>query len=151
MSRKLLNFSREVNIYLPIIMTEFTRRQIRSPVWGRISLPQMLLLEVLYRRGDCIMKDLASEMFVSTPAITGLVDRMSKSGFVRRFRTRSDRRRVIIKLTDKGNRIAKDILKKREKMIQDIFSSLSGRERKCYLKILKKLSISIKSKRTFSK
>lgn len=139
MSRELVEFARGVNRALPNILRELTRRQARNPAWGRISVPQMLILETLHYQGQCMMRELAEGLSVSTPAVTGLVDRMVKSGYIRRVRDEGDRRVINVELTSKGVKVAKGVLDARERTIRDVFGRLKPSERKAYLKILKKV------------
>lgn len=148
MSRELIEFARGVNRILPSILRELTRRQSQNPAWGRTSVPQMLILESLYHQGRCIMRELAEGLSISTPAVTGLVDRMVESGYLKRVRDEEDRRVINIELTPKGTKVAKGVLNTREKTIQDVFGELTPSERETYLRILKKVSAIIIEKRS---
>lgn len=144
MSRKISEFAREVSRIVPNIWREVTRRQMRHSVWGKMSLPQMLILEILSHRPHCIMCDLAESLSVSTPAVTGLVDRMVKGGYVRRVRDQKDRRVINIELTSKGITAAKGVSTTRRKMIEELFGRLTSAERETYLGILRKVFEGIK-------
>ncbi len=146
MSRELIEFAQEVNRIVPNIWREITHRQLNHPAWGKMSLPQMLLLEVLYHHRQCIMRELAEILSVSTPAVTGLVDRMVKGGYVRRVRDKKDRRVINIELTPKGAKAAQGVSTTRQKMIQDLFGKLSASERETYLKILRKVFAGIEKR-----
>jgi DNA-binding MarR family transcriptional regulator len=61
------------------------------------------------------MGQLAEQTGLTTGAITGLVDRLEKVGFVRRDRDPSDRRKVVIQ----------PILEKMEQEIAPLFASMS--------------------------
>jgi len=45
---------------------------------------------------------LSKEFGISAPSVTGIVDRLEKSGFVKRIRDKKDRRAINIELTKKG-------------------------------------------------
>ncbi len=53
--------------------------------------------EILLRSGPLTAGDLAQRTGLTTGAITGVIDRLEKAGFVRRGKDPGDRRRVIIK------------------------------------------------------
>ena len=57
-------------------------------------------LDVLQERGPMSAGDLAAATGLSPGAITTLVDRLEKDGYVRRTRDEVDRRRVVIELTE---------------------------------------------------
>jgi DNA-binding MarR family transcriptional regulator len=52
--------------------------------------------DILRRFGPMTAGDLAEQTGLTTGAVTGLVDRLEKEGFVRREQDKRDRRRVII-------------------------------------------------------
>src|ERR1051326_2126836 len=52
--------------------------------------------DILLRTGPITAGELAQRTGLTTGAITGVIDRLEKAGFVRRARDRGDRRRVVI-------------------------------------------------------
>src|SRR5262245_12351431 len=52
--------------------------------------------DILLRTGPITAGELAQRTGLTTGAITGVIDRLEKAGFVRRVRDSQDRRRVII-------------------------------------------------------
>ncbi len=71
-------------------------------------------LDLLSRAGALTAGQLAELTGLTTGAITGLVDRLEKTGFVRRDRDPSDRRKVVIH----------PVLEKMEKEIAPLFASM---------------------------
>ncbi len=69
---------------------------------GNISFSQFYLLSHLTTSRDLTMTDIARKMGHSTAAATGLVDRMEKLGYVERSHAADDRRKVMVRITDKG-------------------------------------------------
>ena len=66
-------------------------------------------LDIIERRGPITAGELAREAGLSTAAITALLDRMERIGYVRRVRDTADRRRVLVELTDEARRRASSI------------------------------------------
>ena len=64
----------------------------------RINRTDMECMDILAMHGPTTAGQLAELTGLSTGAITGLVDRLEKAGYVRRERDSDDRRRVIIHL-----------------------------------------------------
>ena len=135
----LLEFADKMNEIMPIVVKEFARRQINELYKGKITLPQFLILELLHREGESKMKDLAYFMKVSTAAMTGIVDRLVKYGYVLRAYDTQDRRIIRIKLTSKGAVLVKKVNQQRRQMIINIFGKISEDERQDYLKILMRI------------
>lgn len=69
---------------------------------GNISFSQFYLLSYLSTSREMTMTDIARKMGHSTAAATGLVDRMEKLGYVERAHAADDRRKVMVRITQKG-------------------------------------------------
>jgi DNA-binding MarR family transcriptional regulator len=70
-----------------------------------LTWPQLAALRELERLGKCPVGRLAAEMYVGAPTVTGIVDRLERDGFVKRFREKVDRRKVLVNLTSKGQEL----------------------------------------------
>ena len=66
-------------------------------------------LDIIDRHGKITAGELAKESGLSTGAITTLLDRLERAGYVRRVRDDADRRRVLVELTDEARRRAWEI------------------------------------------
>jgi DNA-binding MarR family transcriptional regulator len=58
--------------------------------------------DILRRFGPMMAGELAGQTGLTTGAVTGLVDRLERSGFVRREHDQKDRRRVIVRPAEGG-------------------------------------------------
>src|SRR6187549_1544161 len=67
-----------------------------------ISFAQFFLLGYLATSRELTMTDIARKMGHSTAAATGLVDRLEKLGYVERMHAADDRRKVLVRITNKG-------------------------------------------------
>ncbi|MCX7661624.1 MAG: MarR family transcriptional regulator [Candidatus Omnitrophica bacterium] len=122
-----------------VLMKEFSRRQMRELLKEKLTLSQFLILNFLHKERECKMSYLSRFMQVSMPAMTGVVERLVRQGFVRRDIDPKDRRIVKVKLTPKGEVLLKRINSQRHKTIKEIFSKISSSDRKEYLRILTQL------------
>lgn len=129
-------FADRLNEIMPVIIKEFARRQTNELYKGKITLPQILVMEFLIREGECKMKTLAHFMRVTTPAMTGIVERLVKYGYCVRAFDPQDRRIVKIRLTPKGAELVKKINFQRRRMMINIFGKISETDRRDYLRIL---------------
>jgi DNA-binding MarR family transcriptional regulator len=71
--------------------------------------------DILSRTGPITAGELARRTGLTTGAITGVIDRLEKAGFVRRAKDPDDRRRVIIE----------PIVKRMERVIGPLFESMA--------------------------
>ena len=130
------DFAQKMNQIMPEIMKGFVRRQNNDVCKGKITLPQLLILELLSRQGASKMTELAKYMKVSTAASTGIVQRLVLLGYVQRVYDPRDRRIVRIKLSTKGTELLKKISQQRTQLVIKIFGQISENDRGEYLRIL---------------
>ena len=67
-------------------------------------------LDIIDRRGRITAGELASETGLTCGAITTALDRLEAAGYVRRIRDHSDRRRVLVEMTDIARSRAWEVL-----------------------------------------
>jgi DNA-binding MarR family transcriptional regulator len=66
-------------------------------------------LDILDRGGQMTAGRLAEESGLSTGAVTAVIDRLERAGLARRVRDESDRRKVLVEVTDEADRLAGEI------------------------------------------
>ncbi len=75
-----------------------------------LTVPQVVVLEKLKERGEpCSMQELSELTLQSGAALTGVIDRLVKAGFVTRTPYLHDRRVVAVTLTEAGDERLKDL------------------------------------------
>lgn len=130
------DFTQKMSQIMPEIMKGFMRHQNNDICQGKITFPQLLVLEQLCRQGASKMTDLAKFMRVSTAASTGIVQRLVVLGYVQREYDQQDRRIIRIKLSSKGAALLKKINYQRQELVTKIFGQISQEDRGEYLRIL---------------
>ena len=94
-----------------------------------ITLPQFDVLSELERAGDPLtMSQLSKELMVSNGNVTGVIDRLEKTGFAKRVRAEHDRRVQYIELTTKGRKEFNKMASQHERWLADLLSDLSLKE-----------------------
>jgi DNA-binding MarR family transcriptional regulator len=136
MSLSLSEFADSWNKIMPVIGREFFRRSPNELSQGKITLPQLLVLDFLNENSPCRMTDLARFMKVSTPAMTGIIDRLVRHGYTSRVYEPKDRRIIKIRLTVRGTDLIAKIIRQKRDMAIDVFGRISASERQEYLRIL---------------
>ncbi len=89
---------------------------------GNVSFPQFFLLAYLSSEEYLTMSDIAKKMGHSTAAATGLVDRLEKLGYVERVHAAEDRRKIMVRITQKGIEL---VAKMRKEIATDLANILS--------------------------
>ncbi|QSO48293.1 MarR family winged helix-turn-helix transcriptional regulator [Alicyclobacillus mengziensis] len=115
-----------VLLFLHVVrkMSREVGQALQIPVMG----PQVELLEILASRGAQKMSDLAAELGISLGAVTALADRMARAGMIERQRSTSDRRVILLVLTEHGNRILEEISETRSLVMGRYFGKLTEAE-----------------------
>jgi DNA-binding MarR family transcriptional regulator len=106
---------------------------------GEITIPQFHILEYLYNKKGSVMREIADYLFVTPPAVTGLVDKLVKIGLARRDFSPSDRRIIIVSLTSKGKSVISKIKSQADGLLFSFLKKLSAQERKNFLNITEKM------------
>jgi len=132
-------FVKEMMVVMPVLLRSMHKVQSDAVMRGHITVPQFLVLDSIARRGPLKMSGIAKELGVSTPAATGLVDRMHGLGLVARRYDPKDRRVIRIAATAKGRKTVRTLHAERGRMIGRLFGRLTASERASYLKIIKKV------------
>ncbi len=115
------------------VTKEFARR-------ANLTGPQLTVIKMLETIGDLSLSELSEKIRAQNSTVTGIIDRMEREGLVVRERSKEDRRVVHIKLTEKGERIAKEIPVEPMEIFRGALSSLSAQETRELLKISTKLA-----------
>lgn len=132
-------FAREVITIMPIVIREFVRREDNELMRGQISFPQMITLHAVIRTERVRIGDVARMLSTRMSSATVLVERLIRDKMLSRTRDRLDRRIVWLHATSKARRIMKKIMNQKRESIKVVFGSLTDRERRQYVSILRKV------------
>lgn len=81
---------------------------------GRISVRPAMALIAIHGNPDLNMSQITSLTKCSTAAVTGIMDRLEKEGFLKREHSMTDRRKVTCCLTSKGTAFVQNIINAEE-------------------------------------
>jgi DNA-binding MarR family transcriptional regulator len=105
-----------------------------------LTYPQVEVLAILSsREGGVRPSDLADALVVETQSITGLLDRMERSGLIRRVPNPEDRRSVFVEPTDRAREAFDRTRAMRQRLGRDLWGSVSASNLESYRRILGKL------------
>jgi DNA-binding MarR family transcriptional regulator len=105
----------------------------------RMSYPRLRLLEQLHCVGPDRMGALGDELGLTPRNMTALVDALEQEGLVARRAHPSDRRAVLVELTEAGLRTAEELLEPRIKELTALFDTLEPAERERFLAAVRTL------------
>jgi DNA-binding MarR family transcriptional regulator len=106
----------------------------------KLTGPQFFILQLLHNEGRSTVSSLAEEMAVKPSAITAMIDRLLKQGYVLRDRDEQDRRVVFVQISEAGRGILEETLQKRKKILAQYLSHLEREELESLISIYEKIS-----------
>ena len=89
--------------------SESVSTRVHSVLPEGLTITQFGVLESLHHIGPLCQGELAEKLLRSGGNLTLVVDNLEKAGYVLRERDPADRRFVVVKLTEKGNRFISEI------------------------------------------
>lgn len=110
--------------------------------FSKLEIFTMILLD---RNKQVTMTELVEYINSPMSTATGIVDRLVKSGYIERDRSETDRRIVVLTLTDSGSQIIKDFKNTISKYLEVILGALSEEEKQSLLKIVSKIMNTLQS------
>jgi DNA-binding MarR family transcriptional regulator len=85
-----------------------------------ITYPQYLVLMVLWENDGISINEISKKLILNTNTTTPLLKRMEKQGLLKRHRSESDERIVIVTLTPEGKRLREEAASIPEKLISEL-------------------------------
>lgn len=110
-----------------------------------VSPQQALALGIIAQGGEPMTPGhLARNLGQETQSITGLIDRLESRGWITRCRTLTDRRKVVLELTDEGRRLLRIFMPAMRRACDEAFSGLSPDELDQLVALLRKTNAGIR-------
>jgi DNA-binding MarR family transcriptional regulator len=95
----------ENQVCFPLYATSRIITKLYQPYLNELEItyPQYLVLMVLWENDHRNVSDICSCLLLETSTLTPLLKRLESKGFIRRTRSSTDERSIIIELAEKGN------------------------------------------------
>ncbi|WP_027721871.1 MarR family winged helix-turn-helix transcriptional regulator [Maridesulfovibrio zosterae] len=107
-----------------------------------LTLSQMHTLEVLGIHESIRMKELAKHMGITTGTLTVLVDRLEEKKYVCRIPNQTDRRSILVELTESGQKMFEEHDRLHLRLIEEITTDLSDSQKELLLSCIDKMNAS---------
>lgn len=91
-----------------------------------VSMAQIHIMYTVLRHGDMTMSRLADVLNVSDSNATGLVDRMEERGFIQRDRVPTDRRVVLVRVTEAGEHLLREVDALSDEILRTVLDRLDA-------------------------
>lgn len=132
-------FADRMLVVLPALMQELWQRERGFGSEMELTLPQLHAMMHLQAQGTCSMRELARALRARESSVTGLVDRMTRLGLLKRARSEADRRVVRVAPTSKGRRFIRRMERHRRNAVMLLFSPLKPADRQRHVETMEKL------------
>lgn len=101
---------------------------------------ELCLLMHLKRQSDLVLpSELSEVMSVSTARITRLLNTLEDRGLIQRSMDLSDRRKIVVKLTEAGERYLKEVYKRTHRRASAVIDALGAEETETFIRIAEKI------------
>ncbi len=94
-----------------------------------LRLPHLAVLSSLVENGPSAQKDISARLRIDPSDLVAFLDDLEKAGLATRERDRTDRRRYLVTLTDKGRTVQRRRLATSQRMDDALLTPLSEAER----------------------
>lgn len=105
-----------------------SRRLRANRAVASMSDAQFNVLAILHMHGSHTLSELAERGRISAPSMNRTVNSLEESGWVTRSADEVDRRKVNITVTESGDTVVVETVRKRDEWLDDAFSDLSESE-----------------------
>ena len=104
-----------------------------------VTQTQFLMLAAIRAYARCTMSALARSLHISLPTASGIVERLVRSGYVRRVPEAEDRRQVIVELTPKAAQFFREFESVVRRRWEEALLSLDPDELRAFHDVIVKL------------
>ena len=112
------------------------------------SFSQAMILQTLLMQRESRMNDLARFLGLTKANASGLVDRLAKKGLIARKQGREDRRVVFVRLTAKGQRVARGLAKVHRRGLTKMMRRVRQRDLKVFIATLEQMARGLSGEKT---
>jgi DNA-binding MarR family transcriptional regulator len=104
-----------------------------------LSKTEVFCLLWMSRNNEVIMSQIADMLDIPMSTATGVVNRLVKKGYLERYRSEADRRIVVIRLTEEGQKLVDEVKATASKYFQLFTEALTEEEKAVLLQIMRKM------------
>jgi len=118
-------------------------REVNSEVLKKmdtqITPPQMFMLFYIKKNGATKLTKIAEKMEVKPSAVTVMIDRLEKSGYVNRVHDTVDRRAILVEATDEGRAVLEQAISESNVIMGRYLSRIEPEEVRLLTELLEKM------------
>lgn len=110
-----------------------------SHMGNELTAQQFAVLAKMHEVGETSQNELGRQTAMDQSTINGVIQRLMKRGLVDKCKSETDRRMLILRLTDAGEALFLSILPEAFEITEETFAPLGERDRKTLVRLLRQI------------
>ncbi|GIV19114.1 MAG: hypothetical protein KatS3mg023_0865 [Armatimonadota bacterium] len=117
------------NLFAQIMTKSLSERLVAELTHEEITLPQLQAMRYIWLHRNATVGEVADGLDISYPSATNMLNRLVRKGLVTRHGNPADRRFVEVQLTEKGERLTRQVEEERTARLMQVLDEMSPEER----------------------
>ncbi|MCE5346057.1 MAG: MarR family transcriptional regulator [Bacteroidales bacterium] len=126
--------------YLSVLIEKAVEETINKFDFNDLTHQQLHYLRVIVRMQNPSISEIASELKLTKPTVSVLIDKLVAKGYIVRVKSDEDRRCMHLHVSEKGMQINSILEMARERLTEKVRSALSETETLILIELLKKIA-----------
>lgn len=121
------------NLFAQILTKSLSERLVAELTHEEITLPQLQAMRYIWLHRNATVGEVAEGLDISYPSATNMLNRLVRKGLVTRHGNPADRRFVEVQLTEKGERITRQVEEERTARLKQVLDEMAPEERQALI------------------
>jgi len=117
------------NLFAQLMTKSLSERLVAELTHEEITLPQLQAMRYIWLHRNATVGEVAEGLDISYPSATNMLNRLVRKGLVTRHGNPADRRFVEVQLTEKGERLTRQVEEERTARLKQVLDEMSAEER----------------------
>jgi DNA-binding MarR family transcriptional regulator len=125
--------ARVSNLFAQILTKSLSERLVAELTHEEITLPQLQAMRYIWLHRNATVGEVAEGLDISYPSATNMLNRLVRKGLVTRHGNPADRRFVEVQLTEKGERLTRQVEEERTARLKQVLDEMAPEERQALI------------------
>jgi len=112
------------NLFSQILTKSLSERLVAELTHEEITLPQLQAMRYIWLHKNATVGEVAEGLDISYPSATNMLNRLVRKGLVTRHGNPADRRFVEVQLTEKGERLTRQVEEERAARLKQVLDEM---------------------------
>lgn len=121
------------NLFTQILTKSLSERLVAELTHEEITLPQMQAMRYIWLHRNATVGEVAEGLDISYPSATNMLNRLVRKGLVTRHGNPADRRFVEVQITEKGERLTREMEEERTARLKQVLDQMTPDDRQALI------------------